>query len=96
MGLFFYNKFSLQTKYTTDRIKQIFYEKINNPRNSKGIEKTIADGWSINVDFNTDRFQIALKQKRLFLLQRENIGTILKGKIIENKNVGKSAVSMLV
>jgi len=96
MGLFFYNKFSLQTKYTTDRIKQVFYEKINNPRNCKGIEKAIADGWLISVDFNTDRFQIALKQKRWFLLQRENIGTILKGKIIENKTIGKFAVSMLV
>ena len=96
MGLFFYNKFSIQTKYTADRIKQIFSDAINNPRNYEGVEKAVADGWFIGVDFSADRFQIALKQKKLFLLQRENIRTILKGKIIENKNMGKSVVSMLV
>jgi hypothetical protein len=102
MGLFFYKKFSIQTKYTPEGIKQRFSEKINNPLTWKyaGVNKILTDDWVIRTDFTSNGFQTALTLKLItkipFLLRREGIRTVLKGKIRQNKNIEGAIISMIV
>jgi len=96
MALFFYKKFSIQTKRNGEEIKKVFSDAINNPRHYAGLERAISDGWLVLIGFSVDRFDIALKYKYLKVFQREGIRTVLKGRIREDKNTDRSVVSMVV
>ena len=100
MGLFFYKRILVKTKYTHDGIKKRFSEKINNPLTWKyaGVNKILTEDWHIRIDFSIKGFQIALnlKTKIPFLLRREGIRTVLKGKISRDKNSEETIISMIV
>ena len=103
MRLPFFKRLSIQTKYSPEKVKQIFPDTINDPLTWRyaGVNRILTDDWIIWINFNNDSFQITIRPKIFFLLKRslflrEGLRTILKGRLRENTNNQGTLISMII
>jgi hypothetical protein len=95
MGLMFYKKITIHTKYTPDDIRRIFSDAINKPRRNEEVERLLRSDRYVRINFTGNRFQIDLGRNAP-RFARSGIHSVLKGKIRQNTNTQETAISMIV
>jgi hypothetical protein len=95
MGLIYYQRISFQTERNPENISRVFSDIINDRRINEEIKKLLSHDWNVSIYFNDIRFGITIN-RNVPWHARAGIGSVLKGKIQQNKMTRQTKIIAVV